>query len=158
MAEVDPRFDPLFQRGYDPTRHKTKVPAPRVEERAEGTPLRSAASRRVETPEISGAPQESGQPEPLTSAQDVRDDDLEPPRRNPFRLVLLLASLAFIGGAALLLWRRLAQDPYGGFGGYGGDISQVFAQQFTDALLAPLLTGGLLGLCLWLALGAVRRR
>jgi hypothetical protein len=34
----------------------------------------------------------------------------------------------------------------------------VFVQQFTDSLLVPLLTGGLLGLCLWLALGALRRR
>jgi hypothetical protein len=72
--------------------------------------------------------------------------------------VLLGVSLAAIAGAAILLWKRIEQDPYGGYGGYGGDTAQVFVQQFTDSLLVPLLTGGLLGLCLWLALGALRRR
>lgn len=85
-------------------------------------------------------------------------EDLEPPRRNPYRLILLLASLAAIGGSALLLWRRIATDPYLGYGGYGGDVAAVFSAQFVDSLMAPLLTGGLIGLGLWLALGAVRRR
>ena len=73
-------------------------------------------------------------------------------------MILLLTSIAALLGAGVLLWRRIEQDPYGGYGGYGGDVGQVFVQQFTDALLAPLLTGGLLGLGLWLALGALRAR
>jgi hypothetical protein len=105
----------------------------------------------VETPR--GSAQTPEVP-PVSTAE----DDLEPPRRNPYRLILLLVSVAAIAGAGVLLWKRIEQDPYGGYGGYGGDTGQVFLQQFTDSLMVPLLTGGLLGLCLWLALGALRRR
>ena len=145
-ADVDPRFDPVFQRGYDPGKHRTRVrPAepPRVEERREAPRLETAAP---ESPTHEGA------------ATPTPADDAAPPRRNPFRLILLLVSLAAIAGAGFLLWRRIADDPYGGYGGYGGDVGRVFVQQLIDALLTPLLTGGLLGLCLWLALGALRRR
>ncbi|MEO8262593.1 MAG: hypothetical protein ABI566_08475 [Pseudolysinimonas sp.] len=78
-----------------------------------------------------------------------------PPRRNPFRLALLIGSVAAIAGSGLLFWRRLAQDPYGG--SVRGELIDQFAQQFVDALLVPLLTGGLIGLALWLALGALTR-
>jgi hypothetical protein len=57
-----------------------------------------------------------------------------------------------------VLWKRIASDPYQGYGGYGGDVGKIFLDQFADAALTPLLTGGLLGLCLWFALGALRRR
>lgn len=161
MAEVDPRFDPLFQRGYDPARHRTKVP--RVEERREAPPLRGEASRSVETPaeppnrrsdtlpaERSGSIDGSIDGQTSESA-----DDLELPRRNPYRLILLIASIACIGGAAVLFWRRVEDTPYQS--SYGPDVASTFAYQFTDALMVPLLTGGLLGFCLWLVLGAVKR-
>jgi hypothetical protein len=140
-AGVDPRFDPVFQRGYDPSQHK-----PRAASRAPAPPKAEPAETPIEPPEVSTA--STAEPVP----------DVEPPPRNPYRWVLLGVSLAAIAGAAILLWKRIEQDPYGGYGGYGGDTAQVFVQQFTDSLLVPLLTGGLLGLCLWLALGALRRR
>jgi len=165
-AGVDPRFDPVFQRGYDPKRHGARrarpaqAPEPRAQSalvpRAHSTPATAPpppTARTGHTPE----PDLSAQ-QPTAPAVASTDDEFLPPPRNPFRLILLLASLLAIGGAAILLWRRIDEDPYGGYGGYGGDVGQVFVQQFEDALLAPLITGGLLGLCLWLALGAIRRQ
>lgn len=145
MAELDPRFDPQFQRGFDPAVHTSRQrPRPPVVEPVETT---------GEHPGVPADSIREVSPAPATT-----DDDLEPRPRNPYRLILLIVSLAAIAGAGVLLWRRIEQDPYGGYGGYGGDTAQVFVQQFTDSLLVPLLTGGLLGICLWLALGALRRR
>ena len=147
-AGVDPRFDPVFQRGYDPQKHRTRLPKrpPLAEERAEGT--------RLEALRVQPAT-----PVTLDPAHEAPEDADEPtPRRNPFRLILLLASIAAIAGAGLLLWKRIDTDPYGGYGGYGGDTTRIFLDQLSDALLAPLLTGGMLGICLWIALGALRRR
>jgi hypothetical protein len=149
-AGVDPRFDPQFQRGYDPAQHRTRRPT-------------APAAPQVHPPEPPSRPVPSDgatQPdEPGRVDPEVAPDaEYEPPRRNPFRLILLLMSLAAIAGAGILLWKRIDQDPYGGYGGYGGETADVFAQQFVDSLMVPLLTGGILGLCLWLALGALRRR
>lgn len=149
-ADVDPRFDPVFQRGYDPAQHRTRVRPP-VE-----TPARESAPTRPET--FAPAPDRAPSGDSALDERRPAELDDEPLRRNPFRLILLLTSVAAIGGAALLLWKRVAEDPYGGYGGVGGDVAHVFFQQFVAALLGPLLTGGLLGLCLWLALGALRRR
>lgn len=76
--------------------------------------------------------------------------------RNPFRLALLLASVAAIGGAAVIMWNQL-NDPYR-YGPINTDTGAQFLQQFTDSMLVPLLTGGLIGLTLWLAIGALQRR
>jgi hypothetical protein len=144
-AGVDPRFDPQFQRGYDPSKHRTpRVPRAERREPREDVPIPEVGPTVVENV-------------PSASGDGVAEERVVP-RRNPFRLILLLASLAAIAGAALLLWRRIETDPYGGYGGYAGDVTRIFLDQFSDASLAPLLTGGLLGLCLWIALGALRAR
>lgn len=148
-AGVDPRFDPVFQRGYDPDRHRTRVRPPAPVEPVEREPV-------VTTAPPPAAPR--GEPEAPPAESAPPEEEYLPPRRNPFRLALLLGSLAAIAGSVVVLWRRIAQDPYGGYGGYGGDVGQVFYQQFSDALFAPLLTGGLLGLILWIAIGALRSR
>jgi hypothetical protein len=138
---VDPRFDPVFQRGYDPSRHRPRT-ASRAPSPPDAEPVEPPVAASVEAPPV----------------EVETEDEFEPRPRNPYRLILLLVSIAAVAGAGLLLWKRIEADPYGGYGGYGGDTAQVFVQQFTDSLLVPLLTGGVLGLCLWLALGALRRR
>lgn len=132
---VDPRFDPQFQRGYDPKRHRPPAVEP------------------VETEPEPVEPEPVDTPADDTSALEA---SAPAPRLNPFRLALLLASIASIGGGALVVWKRVTEDPY--YYGVGFDVTETFVHQLVDALLVPLLTGGLLGLCIWLALGALRPR
>jgi hypothetical protein len=54
------------------------------------------------------------------------------------------------------MWRQI-NDPYR-YGATGTDVGAQFLQQFSDSLLVPLLTGGVIGLTLWLSIGALRRR
>jgi hypothetical protein len=150
-ADVDPRFDPVFQRGYDPAVHTARGRPARSEQPREAVPPAPA-------PEPVSSPVEVAAPAAGAETSPTPAPDYEPPRYNPFRLILLVTSLAAIAGAGALLWRRIATDPYGGYGGYGGDTARIFVDQLMDASLAPLLTGGLLGICLWIALGALRRR
>ncbi len=151
-AEVDPRFDPVFQRGYDPNVHGSR-------------PVRDAAVRPGEWASAAAPADpraaERGVPEaeiadqvvPVTEGFIPEVEEQE--RVNPFRLALLLASVGAIGGAALMLWLKIDEavgtfpSPY--------DVGELFTEQFTDALLVPLLAGGLIGLSLWLALGALPR-
>jgi hypothetical protein len=168
-ADVDPRFDPVFQRGYDPAQHGRSAHRAASASHAatastpsrEMRPLTPAPRYRAPDPDERDVA-EARRPAVVTGDADVVveasavDDEPAPPRANPFRVLLLVASIAAVGGAALLLWHRLEEDPYGG--GYGSDVASTFAYQFTDALMVPLLTGGLIGFCLWLAIGALRKR
>jgi len=115
-AGVDPRFDPVFQRGYDASKN--------------GGPSREAQ---------------------------VTQEEDEPRGRNPFQLALLLMSIVSAGGAIWLYWRRFQEDPYGG-SGYSQTPNDLFFYQIVDALMAPLLTGAIVGFCLWLVLRATRPR
>jgi hypothetical protein len=149
MASVDPRFDPQFQRGYDPEVHGT----PRVEERSRVEERREAP--RLDTPGVEERHEAPGletpreQPAPL-------DPPEEPTRRIPYRLVLLLASVGSVLAAAVLLWQRITADPLDAY--YGSNPGILFRQQLIDSLLIPLLIAGLTGVILWLALGALQRR
>ncbi len=173
-AGVDPRFDPVFQRGYDPAKHggRRPVAAPRhatggkatAENRV--TPVRDTATLDDATPAAaSGARSRPGaapiaaipDPDPDPDADTDPDADAPPRGRNPFRLALLLASITATGGAVLLIWNRIEENPY--YQGFSGtDVGLLFGAQLREAALVPLLTGGLLGFCLWLAIGAVAPR
>jgi hypothetical protein len=144
-GKVDPRFDPQYQRGYDPEVHG----APRVEERR--------AAPRLETPRVEErreAPRLETAPEVVSTGSTAVPDD-EPVRRIPYRLVLLLASIASVLAAIVLLWQRVTADPLDAY--YGSNPGILFRQQLVDALMIPLLVAGLTGVILWLALGALRR-
>jgi len=136
-AGIDPRFDPVFQRGYDAGKHRRR-PAPRVEERREAT--------RLET-----TPEETQHPDPSVVSTGSTTD-----RRNPFRLILLLVSIAAIGGAVAMLWHRITADPFY-YSGPVNDQQAYFVDTLLTALLPALTLGGLVGVVLWLAIGAVRR-
>ncbi|HTE61702.1 MAG TPA: hypothetical protein VK631_15220 [Solirubrobacteraceae bacterium] len=154
-AGVDPRFDPVFQRGYDPAVHSGRQPRTTPRHGTEPTPV--IASPEAPEPRAAAVPaveQVASAPGPDTTSP-VTDAEFETHSRNPFRLALLLVSIGFAAGAALLLWRRLQDDPYGN--SYArGTSGDVFAYQFVEALLAPLLTAALIGMCLWLVLWAIR--
>lgn len=125
MGDVDPRFDPVFQRGYRPA--KAPAPAP-----------------------ADTAPADEGQ------ADDAAELDHRPHRGIRYRLVLLVASVAAVVTGAALVWYRLTADPIDI--DTGGDTVQLFRSQLVDSLVLPLLMAGLIGVILWLALGALRDR
>ena len=64
MADVDPRFDPRFQRGYDPERHA--VPAEQAPARAAATPVAKPEPAEPSEPEPS-EPDEPSRPEPSSA-------------------------------------------------------------------------------------------
>jgi hypothetical protein len=169
-AEVDPRFDPMFQRGYDPSKHGRRPPkaaARHATAPTPVTPIREAeTSGRHDAVPIAEARDRAGAPvttpHELPAVQDAPIPAATPEseaalhRRNPFRLALLIASIAAIGGACLLIWNRIEENPfYQGFS--GTDLPRLFRSQLTDAALAPLIMVGLVGLSLWLAIGAIGR-
>ncbi|MBX3195728.1 MAG: hypothetical protein R2717_01245 [Schumannella sp.] len=161
-AGVDPRFDPVFQRGYDPERHGTRrgrrpEPEPRVRtDRLDERPSAGNPGDRPALAPVSPTAHPEPGPDADAPAPDVEDEPDIPTGPNPFRLALLLVSVAAFIGSAAMLWVRLTGDPLDQY--YGSDPGRMFRQQFVDALPVPLLTAGLIGLVLWLALGVVRSR
>ncbi len=153
-AGVDPRFDPVFQRGYDPAKHGGRRPHHAPRPSTDETPVTPIRESVVEaSPEVLQAvPEDQDAAIPAATPE----PDLALHRRNPFRLALLITSVVAIGGACLLIWNRIEENPY--YQGFSGtDLPRLFRSQLIDAALAPLLTVGLLGLCLWLAIGALGR-
>lgn len=73
---------------------------------------------------------------------------------NPFRLGLLAASVAMIGLGVRVQWLVVSEDPYRNY--YSRDAVLMFRGMSADVARMPLLTAGLLGVLLWLALSAVR--
>ena len=158
---VDPRFDPVFQRGYDPkvhggrrvrttARHATG-PTPIVSPRQSLAPVADSAA--VPTPPVEPTPDVLPPAEPRGEPA----IDLSLHTRNPFRLALLAVSIVSIAVAALLIWNRVGEDIY--YGGFSGtNQGLLFRSQLFASLPVPMLTGGLLGLTLWVALGAMAHR
>jgi hypothetical protein len=145
MAEVDPRFDPVFQRGYDPAKHGRPRP-PRVEERREAR-VEERREARVE---------ERREATRLETPHPTPDLDPDLPPRNPFRLALLLTSLAALAVAGVLIWTQLTSDPLW-YETPGSDVWARFWEELQAALIPALIVGGIAGLALWLGLGALRR-
>jgi hypothetical protein len=77
--------------------------------------------------------------------------------RNPFRLALLVTSIVAIAAAGLMVWYRVGEEAY--YGGFSGtEVGLLFRSQLVATLPVPLLTGGILGVILWLAIGALAYR
>ena len=159
-AGVDPRFDPVFQRGYDPNLHGGR--RARTTARHATGPIPIASPRQPLAPgadEPATAPA-AEQPAPhLTEPAAVAssEPDVALSARNPFRLALLIVSIVAIAAAAWLIWNRVGAEMF--YGGYSGtDQKELFLSQLRAALPVPLLTGGLLGVILWLGIGALAHR
>jgi hypothetical protein len=154
-AEVDPRFDPVFQRGYDPKLHERRRPRSAPRHGTEPVPIASHRQPDSEPErEPDPAPVSAG-PAPVERAD--LDGDLVLQARNLWRLALLITSLVAIGISAWLIWTRIGEDAfYGGFSGTNQAL--LFRSQLVAALPVPLLTGGILGVILWLAIGAMAHR
>jgi hypothetical protein len=127
VAQLDPNFDPLFQRGYDPAVHRTKVTA--VEQPAD-TPA------ALEEPE----PEHLGTTLPLDAI----------PRRNPFLTILpVLGGVTIaIAGWFLYLWVQAYQNQFNGPMRTDDSAMMIVA----PALMPGMLVTGLLSITLWLVL------
>ncbi|HEX7833977.1 MAG TPA: hypothetical protein VF479_00750 [Pseudolysinimonas sp.] len=160
-AEVDPRFDPVFQRGYDPALHGGR--RARTTARHATGPIPIASPRQPLAP-VAAEPAEPTAPAETTASPDVAehaapgaDADVTRSTRNPFRLALLIVSIVAIAAAAWMIWNRVGEDVY--YGGFSGtNQGLLFRSQLFAALPVPLLTGGILGVILWLAIGAMAHR
>lgn len=160
---VDPRYDPRFQRGYDPEAHR--APATRGGGRDVPPVLRSAphAAPRVEPTGGRSGERLAGPPgvEPLQPAG--RADDADPTeddgesRRNPYLIVLPALSVLVLLLAAGILHRNATSGQLGVTTSDSGVLDLLLAQL---AYLAPqgLIAGGVVGFALWLALLAVLPR
>jgi hypothetical protein len=156
-AEVDPRFDPVFQRGYDPKVHGERRPRTTPRHGTALVPIESVREPASRDAPAAAATVEPPTPDPSDAPVVDAEPDLALRARNPFRVALLIASIVSIFAATLMIWSRIGEDAY--YGGFSGtDQLALFRSQLIAAAPVPLLTGGLLGLILWLAIGAVAHR
>ena len=115
-ANIDPRFDPAFQRGFDPAtpvRERIPQPAPRHVEAAPtqpapvATPARpvalSRASAAAPVPSLSVAPNGDGDDDlpVVMTGQDAEDPDRRPApessqARNPFLITLAIVAVVLV--------------------------------------------------------------
>lgn len=142
--EVDPRFDPVFQRGYDPQVHARPV---------RRSVLRTPAARPAPLP-VTPPPPAAEAPAPVVEVEPEEEDGAR--RRNPWLLALVLVSVGFLVVAVALLW-TLGQRNIYSFSGTPG-AAELMLQQLSYMLPPGLLTAGLLGLVLRVAIGALRGR
>jgi hypothetical protein len=145
-ASVDPRFDPVFQRGYDPQVHGGRRPRSAPRHGTQPVPIVTTPPEPVVAVPAAdhGAELEAATPPALSA-------------RNPFRIALLVTSVVLIVVAALMIWNKVGEDVY--YGGFSGtNQGLLFRSQLIATLPVPLLTGGMIGVILWLAIGAISSR
>lgn len=138
---LDPRFDPVFQRGYDPEVHEVHAQPRRTSARPDS--IGQPPTARNAGPEPADIPVEELQ-------------EAEPDVPNPWRRALLLTSVGLLLAAFVFVWMVGQRDIYSTPG--IPDVAELFLQQLSYQLPTPLLVGGVLGLLTWVALGAIRRR
>jgi hypothetical protein len=124
---VDPRFDPAFQRGFDPTIPiEESVPAPALRKSAAATPAPTVAATPVEvavaaaTPVVVAPPPKHTPavvpavlpPAPVEGLDPIPTDEPQPessaevaPSRNPFLLFLGIIAIALIASGIWLFVR-----------------------------------------------------
>ena len=150
---TDPRYDPRFQRGY-----AGPGPDAVAEPEAPGSPREARpVSWQPEPPRPVGAfpPEPVVDPSPDAPRTEQGSDDLDEPgvtpRRDPYRLALLVVSLVLLVIAGELFWQIARPPETAGGGGYT-------IMMMAPAALPAFVLAGLVGLIVWLALGALRRR
>jgi hypothetical protein len=148
---VDPRFDPRFQRGYDPATAPAPSSVPRP---PDDEPIRVAP---VDPALPVGQPRVEARPEPeRLDLDDESDDELaEPAARNPFRLALLIVSIALLAIAAAMLWWTANNQSAYLYGSAFETAASWMVQQLMQVVPPAALVAGLLGLGAWLGLGAL---
>ena len=149
---TDPRFDPVFQRGYS-------GPAPELVPR-ETVPAKPRAGRDVATPARAETPvaanlQSATEPTVDPPLEEVprSEETWSPTRRNPFATAMLAGGLILILIGVAMVW-GIATQINSNTQTTLDTGAQVEA--FLAYLLPPaLLLGGILGVLGWLILGAL---
>ncbi len=107
-ANIDPRFDPAFQRGFDPAtpiRERVPDPTPRPTAPVEAPPASIPEPARLVAPTAARTPlpaAELGDGEPvIMTVQDADEPDREPApessqARNPFLIVLAIVAVVLV--------------------------------------------------------------
>jgi hypothetical protein len=142
---LDPRFDPRYQRGFDPS----TMPV-------EPETLRAPVEEAGPVPPTSPVPAPPERERERFDADERVDEELESaPSRNPFRLALLLVSIGFLVlAAAILWWDANNQTIYP----YGSALETAQGRMFQTlvGILPPAaIVAGFVGLAIWLGLGAL---
>jgi hypothetical protein len=115
-VDIDPRFDPAFQRGFDQSipidefvpelqPHKTAAPAPVAVPVAPPKTVIVAPSPIAETPESRPAIVETDEPSEPESETVVEPDLDSSPSRNPFLLFLVIIAIALVAAGIWLFVR-----------------------------------------------------
>ncbi len=138
----DPRFDPRFQRGYDGPQ-----PAPPA------TPALPSPIEPAPDPVAARATEHDHEQVDEVEPQAGADDNVfwSPPRRNPFAIALLVASLAVIAVGLWLIWGVVSAPSFPDGNDPAAQAFALIQQQLSPALLIA----GVLGLVGWLVLGAL---
>jgi len=150
MAEersLDPRFDPRYQRGFDPA----TMP---VDPETLRAPVEEIGAVPPTSPVVP-VQQEAVRLEP----DDDEDHELAAlSTRNPFRLALLFVSIGFLVLAtALLWWTATNQSAY--LSGSAAETAQGWMFQSLTGILPPAaIVAGFVGIAIWLGLGALDAR
>jgi hypothetical protein len=142
---LDPRFDPRYQRGFDPS----TLPV-------EPDTLRAPAEDAGPVPPASPVPAPTVRDQGRLDDDERDDEELgQVPTRNPFRLALLLVSIGFLVlAAAILWWTANNQSAYL----YGSAVESAqgwMFQSLTSTLPAAAIVAGFVGFAIWLGLGAL---
>lgn len=149
---IDPRYAAQFQRGFDPAVHTP------VRERRGPAPIQAPAPvavRRVPDPPAQAFDVARAAPPAAAAVTDALDESL-PLVRSRLEWVLLGAGPLLLVIAAVLFAKRV--EIQGMFSGVGPGFDEQFVALAADTLPGPLLVAGIVALCSWIVMQAVRPR
>jgi hypothetical protein len=156
MAEIDPKYAPQFQRGFDPEQHEAS-PGRRGPVRLAGGPAPTA--ERVPAPPRMTPRPEVGEIADADAAESAAQESDEPSRAPLVWWDWLLPGIgAVLVVVSLALWWSLATDTEAYFGTGAADRWTIFIQYARSELPGPLLIAGVVAVTVGLALQAVRPR
>lgn len=133
-AELDPNFDPLFQRGFDPAVHRTRVKPAGEPRGVTSIPLEDEIGGRSDT---------------SAKVVEERVDEGEPAgmRRNPFLVGLLVMGAVLLAGFVVLVvnYMRVQRGQFDG----PASTSDTYWLSAGSSVMPALLVGGLVCVTLW---------
>ena len=150
---IDPRYAAQFQRGFDPAQH------PPVERRG---PMRIEVPRAVahrvpEPPPLVARPPVERPParQPADDAVPLEDADEFPAPRPRTEWAVLVIGVLLLAAGGMLFWGSVEVSS-GFYQGFGANVQDQVYLLAVTTFPGPLLVAGVVAVCLWIALRAVR--